>query len=179
MNKQSLIDINKNKTQDYTKIKTIKKNVAGDIKKTDIRFTQPETFTLLKELTKINWKEAYDPTPKSGKSDTLDKNWNIKSNIFLNPPFSKARFFIKKLAEELIKFSSIKRAMVILPWYFVEDIKERVTSGAQWYKTFKRQMKKQKYFIKEYHLKNQPFYDPFKKETTMVRVYGIYISKLI
>jgi len=173
----TIVEINKKKVQDHTKDKSNNpsSNKSGAIKESDIRFTQGSTFKLLKELTGINWKEAYDPTPKSSKRDTLDKDWNKKANIFLNPPFSKARFFVKKLVEEMEKHSSIKKAMIILPWYFVEDKKERVTSGAKWLKSLRRRMGKFNY--KKYHLKNQEFYNPIDKKMTNVRVYGIYLSR--
>lgn len=170
-------DINKNKKQDYTKDKSNnpKNNKSGTIKETDIRFTQASTFTLLKDLTGVNWREAYDPTPKSSKRDTLDKDWNKKANIFLNPPFSKARFFVKKLVEEMEKHKSIKKALIILPWYFVEDKKERVTSGAKWFKSLRIRMGK--FNFKKYHLKNQDFYNPIDKKMTKVRVYAIYLKR--
>ena len=173
----TIVEINKKKVQDHTKDKSNNpsSNKSGTIKESDIRFTQGSTFKLLKELTGINWKEAYDPTTKSSKRDTLDKDWNKKANIFLNPPFSKARFFVKKLVEEMEKHSSIKKAMIILPWYFVEDKKERVTSGAKWLKSLRRRMGKFNY--KKYHLKNQEFYNPIDKKMTNVRVYGIYLSR--
>lgn len=171
----ALKELNKRKVIDQKKDDKIKKNLAGEIKQSDVRFTQPETFNLLKELTGVNWREAYDPTPKKGKKDLLDKDWNKKPNIFLNPPFSKARFFVKKLVDDMDKFSSIKKSLIILPWYFVEDVKERVTSGAKWFKALRRRMSKYNY--KKYHLKNQPFYDPFNKKMTNVRVYAIYLSR--
>mgnify|MGYP003631083000 CR=1 FL=1 len=173
----SLNDINRSKVQDYTKDKNNNpnKNKSGSIKETDIRFTQGSTFKLLKELTGVDWKKAYDPTPKSSKRDTLENDWNKKPNIFLNPPFSKARYFVKKLVEEMEKHSSIKKVMIILPWYFVEDVKARVTSGAKWLKALRRRMGKFNY--KKYHLKNQEFYNPIDKKMTNVRVYGIYLSR--
>jgi 16S rRNA G966 N2-methylase RsmD len=173
----SKIDINKNKKQDFTKDKANnpKNNKSGAIKESDIRFTQGSTFKLLKELTGVNWREAYDPTPKSSKRDTLDKDWNKKANIFLNPPFSKARYFVKKLVEEMEKHSSIKKALIILPWYFVEDKEERVTSGAKWFKALRRRMGK--FNFKKYHLSNQDFYNPIDKKMTKVRVYAIYLKK--
>ena len=166
-----------NKKQDYTKDKSNnpKDNKVGVIKETDIRFTQGSTFKLLEELTGINWKDAYDPTPKSSKRDTLDKDWDKKPNIFLNPPFSKARFFVKKLVEEMEKHKSIKKSLIILPWYFVEDKKERVTSGARWLKSLNKRMRKLN--LKKYHLKNQQFYNPIDKKMTLVRVYALYLSK--
>jgi len=166
-----------NRKQDYTKDKlnNPKNNIVGKIKETDIRFTQNSTFKLLQDLTGINWKDAYDPTPKSAKRDTLDKDWNKKPNIFLNPPFSKARFFVKKLIEEMEKHKTIKKSLIILPWYFVEDKEERVTSGANWFKSLRKRMSK--FNFKKYHLKNQEFYNPIEKKMTLVRVYAIYLSR--
>ena len=152
-----------------------KKNIAGSIKESDIRFTNISTFILLKELTGVEWRNAYDPTPKSSKTDSLNKDWNKKENIFLNPPFSKARFFVEKLLNDMDKFKSIKKSLIILPWYFVEDVKDRVTSGAKWYKKLRRRMAK--YNVKIYHLKNQPFYNPIDKTESLVRVYAIYIYR--
>lgn len=145
------------------------------IKESDIRFTSSETFKLLEKLTGIDWKKSYDPTPKLSKNNTLDKDWNKNANIFLNPPFSKARFFVKKLIYEMENHKSIKRALIILPWYFVEDKEDRVTSGAKWYKSLRRKMSK--FNFKKYHLKNQPFYNPIEKKNILVRVYAIYLHK--
>ena len=70
---------------------------------------------------------------------------------------------------------SIKRALIILPWYFVEDKEDRVTSAAKWYKSLRRKMSK--FNFKKYHLKNQTFYNPIEKKNILVRVYAIYLHK--
>lgn len=143
------------------------------IKESDVRFTQNSTFKLIKELTGIDFKKAYDPTPKNPKINSLKLDWKHK-DIFLNPPFSKAKVFVKKLLDDMDKFKEIKNALIILPWYFVEDYKDRVTSGAKWYKSLRSRMSK--YNFKRYHLKNQPFKRPDGKEV-FVRVYAIYLSR--
>lgn len=147
------------------------------VKESDVRFTTNSVFNTLKDLTNIEWnKNTYDPTPKNSKIDTLDLNWNKKEKIYLNPPFSRARFFIKKLEEQLIKWKSIKKVMIILPWYFVENKEERVTSGAKWYRLFINRIRNL-FNVRQYHLKNQKFYNPNIKEDILVRVYGIYFKR--
>ena len=143
------------------------------IKDSDIRYTQNSTFKLIDELTGIDFKKAYDPTPKDPKVNSLNLDWKHK-DIFLNPPFSKAKVFVKKLLDDMDKFKEIKNALIILPWYFVEDYKDRVSSAAKWYKSLRNRMSE--YNFKRFHLKNQPFKRPDGKEV-LVRVYAIYLSR--
>jgi hypothetical protein len=66
--------------------------------------------------------------------------------------------------------------MIILPWYFVENKEERVTSGAKWYRLFINRIRNL-FNVRQYHLKNQKFYNPNIKEDILVRVYGIYFKR--
>lgn len=143
------------------------------IKESDIRFTSNEFFQNMKEVTNVNWKTAYDPTPKNPKKDGLKTSWNYKK-IYLNPPFSKARYFVKKLLDEMKNKTIIKEALIVLPWYFVENYKHRVTSGAKWYKSMRRKMSK--YKVDRIHMGNQKFITPEGKEI-FVRVYIFHIKR--
>ena len=104
--------------------------------------------------------------------DALKQDWN--EDFFMNPPFSKAKVFVKKLLDDMDKFKEIKNALIILPWYFVEDYKDRGSSAAKWYKSLRNRMSE--YNFKRFHLKNQPFKRPDGKEV-LVRVYAIYLSR--
>ncbi len=84
-------------------------------KDTDYRFTTNETFNHIKELTGVDWKNAFDPTPVNHRVDTLNQNWNA-SKIFLNPPFSLSHKFVPKLFNELDRTNNIKEALLLLPW---------------------------------------------------------------
>ena len=143
------------------------------IKDSDLRYTTKITYDLIKKLTKIDFSNAYDPTPADPKKDAFKEDWKAPK-IWLNPPFSKARFFVKKLLDDMDKFKSVKKAAIILPWYFVEKYARRVTSGAKWWPTLRARMSKYNY--KRYHLGNQPFKTPDGKEV-LVRVYAIYLSR--
>tara|TARA_R110002051_G_C8381402_1_gene445187 strand:- start:47 stop:487 length:441 start_codon:yes stop_codon:yes gene_type:complete len=144
------------------------------IKDTDVRYTSNEFFKNMKIVTGINWKKAYDPTPKNPKRDALNISWN-KKEIYLNPPFSKSRYFVKKLLDEMDKADSkIKKALIVLPWYSVENVKHRVSSRPKWYGKLRKRMSK--YNVKRFHMSNQKFLTPKGKEI-QVRVYIIYLKK--
>jgi hypothetical protein len=143
------------------------------IKDSDLRYTTKTTFDEIKKLTGEDFSKAYDPTPVNPKKDAFKLNW-IAPKIWLNPPFSKARFFVKKLMDEMDKNKTIKKAAIILPWYFVENYAGRVTSGAKWWPSLRKRMTPYNY--KRFHLGNQPFKRPDGKEI-MVRVYAIYLSR--
>ena len=81
---------------------------------------------------------------------------------------------VKKLMDEMDKNKTIKKAAIILPWYFVENYAGRVTSGAKWWPSLRKRMTPYNY--KRFHLGNQPFRRPDGKEI-MVRVYAIYLSR--
>lgn len=144
-----------------------------DDKESDIRYTSNELFNLLKELTNINWKRAFDATPINPNENYLNLKWNYK-NIYLNPPFSKARIFVKKLLDEMDSNEKIKNALIILPWYHVENYKHRVTSGSKWYKVLRRRMSK--YNVDRIHLGNQLFITPEGNEI-YVRVYAFFLRR--
>ena len=150
-----------------------KKDKQMKIKDSDLRYTTKTTFDLIKKLTKTDFTKAFDPTPIDPKKDAFQENWNHKK-IFLNPPFSKARFFVKKLLDDMDKYKEIKKAVIILPWYFVENYAGRVTSGAKWFRNLRPRMSK--YNFKRYHLGNQPFKTP-EGRIVLVRVYAIYLSR--
>jgi len=81
------------------------------VKESDIRFTSNNVFELLKKNTGVDWKKAFDPTPKNSKINYLEKEWT-SSKIFLNPPFSKSKIFVTKLIDEMYKHQSIKKALI-------------------------------------------------------------------
>ncbi len=151
-----------------------KKNTAGVVKSSDIRFTTAPVYAEIKKLTGVDWRKAYDPTPKNAKGDTLEKKWK-GPNIFMNPPFSKSKKFVGKLMDEMESNKGIKKALIILPWYQVESKKERVTQRAAWFAKERRRMGKFNY--KQFHLGNQPFYNPIDKKEILVRVYAIYLKR--
>jgi len=159
--------------QKGTYLKSISPDNKIIIKDTDVRFTSNEVFKKLKELTGIDWKKGYDPTPRNAKSNTFNKPWN-KATIFLNPPFSKSKIFVEKLVTDMEQYKQVKRALIILPWYQVECVETRVTGCSKWFRKLRPRMSKLKF--KKYHLKNQKFLKP-DGGSILVRVYAIYLSR--
>lgn len=144
-------------------------------KDTDYRFTTDEVFNTINELTGVDWKKAYDPTPKNHKKDTLNIDWDA-TKIFLNPPFSLSHKFVPKLFEEIDKNKKIKKALIILPWYQIENVKTRVSNSPIWSKILLKNTKKKDYTITKYHLGNSKFKKP-NNEISLVRVYAVYIKR--
>ena len=44
--------------------------------------------------------KAYDHTPRKPEKDALSISWDA-SNIYMNPPYSKAKVFVAKLLDEM------------------------------------------------------------------------------
>ena len=144
-----------------------------EVKASDLRYTTVEAFKQLREATGIDWTSAYDPTPRNPQIDALTINWDAP-HVYLNPPFSKARLFVNKLLDELDRCAVIQRALVILPWYHVEDKAGRVTSCAPWYPAVRKRM--DKYNVCVFHRKLL-FQDPSRKEPHKYTIYAFYLNR--
>ncbi len=69
------------------------------VKDSDLRFTTPATFARFRDMTGVDWEGAYDPNPRNPTIDALSTSWDAPA-IYLNPPFSKSRLFVRKLLDE-------------------------------------------------------------------------------
>jgi len=154
-------------------------------RKSDTRYSDKSMVKQLNKITGKRWGDAYDPTigetKKGGTHDAMKTDWSKDmgrhKNIYLNPPFSQSARFVKKLVGHMKTDKKVKHAMVILPWYQVEDKPGRAAGvkKPQWHHNLDDDMKKLN--KKEHHLKNQTFYDPHNKKNVKVRVYGIHLSQ--
>ena len=122
------------------------------MKDSDVRYTPPEFYRELHELTGVNWRRANDATPKNHKSDSLKRRWRGNS-YYLNPPFSQASSFVKKALDELSASDGPQRVLIVLPWYFVENKKHRVTSAPQWFLKARRRMRRFLVFSKKFRVR--------------------------
>lgn len=148
---------------------------AGKILQRDLRYTTDATFDIIEEITSIDWKPAYDPIPATAKvgQDSLTMSWNEKANIFLNPPFSKSRYFVWKLLGEMDKYETIKRALVVLPWYQVKG--EHLGHPSLWFSKLAARL--EKYNVEIEPIKNATFWDPFAEKETKPRVFAVILSR--
>ena len=152
-------------------------------KLTDSRYTQNSTYEELNKRSRMRtrWQDAYDPmvgeTRAGGQQDAMLKDWGKESSIFLNPPFSNSQRFLKKLVGTMEQSETLNDAMVLLPWYQVEDQVENRTRSykPKWHHNLDPAMKELN--KREHKLGNQPFWDPHNKKMVHVRVYGVELSK--
>ena len=150
-------------------------------RKSDSRYSQKSMMKELNKRTGKRWEQAYDPmvgeTKKGGQTDAMKTDWNKKSSVYLNPPFSDSKRFVRKLVGDMKKDKKIKNAMVVLPWYQTESKTENRSRSykPQWHHKLDPDMKTLN--KKEHNLGNQPFWNPHKKEMVNVRVYGIHLSR--
>ena len=160
------------------KKKLEKSTIFKTSRKSDTRYSQTSMIKKINKLTGKRWGSAYDPTIGETKdeSDAMTKKWN-KTNIYLNPPFSESKRFVTKLVRDMTKYKKVKHAMIILPWYQVEDKPGRAKNvkKPQWHHDLEDDM--QQLNKKEYNLGNQQFYDPHNEKHVKVRVYGIHLKK--
>ena len=154
-------------------------------RKSDTRYSDKSMVRQLNKITGKRWGDAYDPTigetKKGGTHDAMKTDWSKDmgrhKNIYLNPPFSQSKHFVRKLVGHMKTNKKVKHAMVILPWYQVEDKAGRAKNvkKPQWHKNLEKDMKQLN--KKEHYLKNQEFYNPYNKKNVKVRVYGIHLSQ--
>jgi len=167
------------------KKKLQKSKVFKGSRKSDSRYSQKSMVKELNKLTGKRWGDAYDPTigetKKEGGRDAMKRDWSKDmgrhKNLYLNPPFSQSARFVKKLVGHMKTDKKVKHAMVVLPWYQVEDKAGRAKNvkKPQWHKKLEKDMKQLN--KKEHYLKNQEFYNPYNKKNVKVRVYGIHLSQ--
>ena len=154
-------------------------------RKSDTRYSHKSMIKQLNKLTRKRWGDAFDPTigetKAGGTHDALGTDWSKDmgrhKNIYLNPPFSQSKHFVRKLVGHMTESKKIKHAMVVLPWYQVEDKPGRAKNvkKPEWHKALDKDMRKLN--KKEHDLGNQRFYDPHDKKDVNVRVFGIHMSK--
>ena len=167
------------------KKKLEKSTIFKTSRKSDTRYSQTSMIKKINKLTGKRWGSAYDPTigetKKGGTHDAMKTDWSKDmgrhKNIYLNPPFSQSKHFVRKLVGHMTESNKIKHAMVVLPWYQVEDKPGRAKNVKKpdWHKDLDEDMRKLN--KKEHDLGNQRFYDPHDKKDVNVRVFGIHLKK--
>ena len=167
------------------KKKLQKSKVFKGSRKSDSRYSQKSMVKELNKLTGKRWGDAYDPTigetKKEGGRDAMKRDWSKDmgrhKNLYLNPPFSQSKHFVRKLVGHMKTNKKVKHAMIVLPWYQVEDKPGRAKNVKKpdWHKDLDGDMRKLN--KKEHDLGNQRFYDPHDKKDVNVRVFGIHLSQ--
>ncbi len=145
------------------------------MKQSDVRYTPPEFWGEVRKLTGINWKLARDATPKHHRVDMLQRPWSARS-YYVNPPFSRSRFFVEKILDEL-DAGRPKRVLLLLPWYQTENVPHRVTSLPKWSKQAQKRMRP---YLKGKHSMYVKFIHPDPKigqYKTPLHVYVFHLER--
>ena len=141
------------------------------MKETDFRWTPRSLYKEIRRRTGITAR-FYDPVPRNSKRDALKRPWKSIRSVYVNPPFSQSKLFAEKLLDEL-RVNNISSAILILPWYQVEDVDHRVTSAPKWFKEWYAKAPVVKWWATEHafiHPTKGQYDDTFK-------VYVFYLVK--